>query len=151
MLRMLAGSPLSRQIIHSLLSRGYRLTSDHCPFNSSPLPFPDLPHYSSPTTPSTYCWALALIQYLQAADSNLHITPPFPATSVNTLISHTPIHSLYSASRDCPLTDVYDFEEASYHIYVLCRRTLLLPTPRCYLQIAQSHHTIPSSLHPVSS
>ena len=118
MLRMLGGSPRSRQIIHSLLSRGYRLITDHCTFNTSPLPCPTLPHYSKPPLPSQYCWALALIQYLQAADSNTHITPPFPRTYSLPQLTQTPIHSLYSPSRDSPLTlnEVHEFE-SSYHIY----------------------------------
>ena len=76
MLRMLAGSPLSRMTIHSLLSRGYRIITEHTPFNDSPLPFPRIPNCLTPTQPSQYCWALALIQYLQAAESNLHISHP---------------------------------------------------------------------------
>ena len=118
MLRMLGGSPRSRQIIHSLISRGYRLISDHCTLNDSPLPCPPLPHYTTAPLPSHYCWALALIQYLQAADSNIHITPPFPQTSYLPKPTQTPIHSLFSATRDSPLTltDVHEFE-SSYHIY----------------------------------
>ena len=118
MLRMLGGSPRSRQIIHSLLSRGYRLISDHITFNNSPLPCPSLPNYLLPSHPSHYCWALCLIQYLQAADSNLHVTPPFPITSAPTPISQTPLHNLYDPTRDHPLllTDIHDFE-SSYHIH----------------------------------
>ena len=70
MLRMLGGSTRSRQTIHSLLSRGYRLTAEHTTFNDSPLPYPTLTHHLTPSHPSHYCWALALIQYLQTAGSN---------------------------------------------------------------------------------
>ena len=118
MLRMLAGSPLSRMTIHSLLSRGYRLLTEHTPFNDSPLPFPRIPHYLAPTHPSQYCWALALIQYFQAADSNLHITPTYPKSTTTQNISQTPLHAFHNPSRDTPLTvhDIMDFE-SSYHIH----------------------------------
>ena len=118
MLRMLSGTPRSRQTIHSLLSRGYRLISDHCTFNESPLPCPILPHHSTPPLSSQYCWALALIQYLQAASSNLHITPPFPKTPASLHVTQTFIHSFFSPDLDSPLTitEVHEFE-SSYHLY----------------------------------
>ena len=118
MLRMLSGHAISRQTITSLLSRGYRLISDHITFNNSPLPCPLLPPYQTKTNPAHYCWALSLIQYLQAAQSNLHITPPFPASHSNTVATQTPIHSLFSSEHDSPLTltDIHEFE-SSYHLY----------------------------------
>ena len=120
MLRMLAGSPLSRMTINSLLSRGYRLLTEHTPFNDSPLPFPRIANYLTPTQPSQYCWALALIQYLQAAESNLHITPSYPKSTTTHTISQTPLHTLHDSSRDAPLTvhDIMDFE-SSYHIHFI--------------------------------
>ena len=118
MLRMLSGHTLSRQTIIFLISRGYRLISDHCTFNNSPLPCPLLPSYHNKTHPSHYCWALSLIQYLQAAQSNVHITPPFPTSHSTTFVTQTPIHSLYSLDADSPLTlsEIHEFE-SSYHLY----------------------------------
>ena len=120
MLRMLGGTPMSRQIMHSLLSRGHRLITEHTTFSNSPIPCPPLPHPKSPPHSSHYCWALSLIQYLQAAHSNLHLTPRFPQSPTPKTITQTPLHSLHNAYLDSPLSvqDILDFE-SSYHIHFL--------------------------------
>ena len=98
MLRMLAGSTISQRTIHSLLARGMRLITDNQSFNDNPYPCPLLPHHLSPQSPNHQCWALALIQYLQAASSNIHTTIPFPLTSHTTCITQTPLHTLLTPS-----------------------------------------------------
>ena len=92
-LRMLAGSQMSRQIIHCLLARGHRLISDHLSFSTSPIPCPALSRPTKRAMPHMHCWALAIIQYLQLSDSNISITNPFPHTSTSH-DSHTDSHPL---------------------------------------------------------
>ena len=120
MLRMLGGSHYSRQIIHCLLARGHRLISDNNSISPYPAPCPILPSPACTTSPSHYCWALALIQYLQAANSNINIANPVPTTQSPLSITQTPIHSLLRTALDSPLTidDIKDFE-SSYHLYFL--------------------------------
>ena len=120
MLRMLGGSHYSRQIIHCLLARGHRLTSENNSLSPIPSPCPVLPPLSLPASPSHHCWALSLIQYLQAANSNISIQYPTPSTSSPLTVTQTPLHSLVHPSLDYPLTvtDIKDFE-SSYHIYFL--------------------------------
>ena len=123
MLRLLAGSTFSRQIIHSLLTRGARLIADTQSFQHTPQPCPKLPHHLESADPRHYCWALSLIQYLQASSSNIHTTTPFPTTTSTCIVTQTPLHSLHDLTTDHPLTlnDIKEFE-TSYHIYFLEER-----------------------------
>ena len=120
MLRMLSGSAQSRQTIHSLLCRGQRLISENCSFINNPTPCPQLPYHLQPSQQSHYCWAHSLIQYLQAANSNIHTASRFPTTSPPYTITQTPIHTSYNQTLDSPLTlaDIFDFE-SSYHLYFI--------------------------------
>ena len=120
MLRMLAGAPYSRQIMHCLLSRGQRLISDNQSFSHEPIPCPQLPNYMRPTEQTQYSWALSLIQYLQIAQSNIHTTQLFPQHNTTKICTQTPIHTYYNANDDAPLTlnDIRDFE-TSYHLYFI--------------------------------
>ena len=120
MLRMLGGTPYSRQIMHCLLSRGQRLISDNQSFSHEPIPCPQLPHYMRPTEQTHYSWALSLIQYLQISQSNIHTTHLFPLPNASQTCTQTPIHTYYNINDDAPLTldDIRDFE-ASYHLYFI--------------------------------
>ena len=130
MLRMLAGSTISQRTIYSLLARGTRLITDNQSFHDSPQPCPLLPHHLNPQSSHHHCWALALIQYLQAASSNIHSTIPFPLTSATTHVTQTPLHTLLNPLTDTTLTvsDIKDFE-SSYHIYFLEELFSYPPTP----------------------
>ena len=120
MLRMLGGSHRSRQIIHCLLARGHRLISDTDSLSPIASPCPILPSLSLPASPSHHCWALSLIQYLQATNSNINIKYPTPSTPSQLKVTQTPLHSLLQSTLDYPLTvpDIAEFE-SSYHIYFL--------------------------------
>ena len=120
MIRMLSGSSISRRTIHCLLSRGHRLISDHISFSSSTIPCPLIPKPFDRALPHHHCWALSLIQYLQASNTNLSISVPFPLTLSHTSITQTPLHTLYHPILDSPLTteDIFNFE-ASYHVHFL--------------------------------
>ena len=119
-LRMLAGAPFSRQIIHCLLERGTRLISEHHTMTNIPIGCPLLHNYTTQVDPTHYSWALSLIQYLQIARSNIFTTTPTPATLPNIQCTQTALHSFYSHSLDIPLTldDIFDFE-SSYHIHFI--------------------------------
>ena len=116
-LRMLAGAPFSRQIIHCLLERGNRLISEHHTMTNTPIGCPILHHFTTPVNPTHYSWALSLIQYVQIAQSNIFTTTPTPSTLPHIHCTQTSLHSFYSPSLDKPLTldDIFDFE-SSYHI-----------------------------------
>ena len=118
MLRMLAGTAYSRQIMHCLLARGQRLISEHQSYSNTPTPCPELPHFTHHNEQSHYSWALSLIQYFQQAQSNIYTTPLFPQTTTPIHCTQTPLHTFYNQDNDTPLilNDILDFEN-SYHVY----------------------------------
>ena len=91
MLRMLAGTAYSRQIMHCLLARGQRLISEHQSYSNTPTPCPELQHFTHHNEQSHYSWALSLIQYFQQAQSNIYTTPLFPQTTIPMHCTQTPI------------------------------------------------------------
>ena len=148
MLRMLAGPTISRQIIHSLLTRATRIISDNTSFSTTPQPCQLLPHHLDTASPSHYCWGLSLVQYLQAASSNLHTTTPPPQTYPDLPVTQTPLHTLFIQTLDYPLTlsDIKDFE-SSYHLYFLEELFPYTPLPpNTYLP--QLLQLFPNHLHP---
>ena len=120
MLRMLSSSAHSRQVMHALLCRGQRLITENYSFTNNPTPCPRLPHHLEPSQSTHYCWAHSLIQYLQAANSNIHTASLFPTSAPTYTVTQTPIHTSYDQALDSPLTleDILDFE-SSYHLYFI--------------------------------